>query len=69
VSEVPLLEFVLDYELVYTMDHEVIPWKMAFFHNPTFMVQFLKITIYKAFGALTMCKPNMEQEKQPCTRK
>jgi hypothetical protein len=25
---------------VYTMDHEVRPWKMVFFHGPTFMVRF-----------------------------
>jgi hypothetical protein len=26
---------------VYTMDHEVGPWKIAFVHGPTFMVRFL----------------------------
>ena len=28
--------------LVYTMDHEIEPWKMAFFHGPTFVIRFLK---------------------------
>ena len=28
--------------LVYTMDHEVGSWKMAFLHGPTSMAQFLK---------------------------
>ena len=27
---------------VYTMEHEVGPWKIAFFHGPTSIVQFLK---------------------------
>ena len=53
---------------VYTMDHEVGPWKMAFFHGPTSMVWFLKKSIYKAFVSLTRCKPNVDQVEWPCAR-
>ena len=52
--------------LVYTMDHEIEPWKMAFFHGPTFVIRFLKKTIYKTFGPLTKYKPNVDQEEWPC---
>ena len=45
---------------VYTMDHEVGPWKMAFFHGPSSMVWFLKKSIYKAFGPLTRRKLNVD---------
>ena len=54
---------------VYTMDHEVGPWKMAFFHGPTSIIRFLKKSIYKAFGPLTRCKPNGDKEEWPCTKK
>ena len=54
---------------VYTMDHEVIPWEMALFHGPTFMVRFLEKPIYKPFGPLTRCKLNVGREEQPCTKK
>ena len=40
-------------------DHEVGPWKMAFF----LMLRFLKKIIYKAFGPLTRCKLNVDQEE------
>ena len=42
------------------MDHEVGPWKM---------VQLLEKSIYKAFGPLTRCKPNVDQEEWSCIRK
>ena len=38
------------------MDHEVRPWTMAFSHGPTFMIYFLRESIYKAFGPLNRCK-------------
>ena len=41
------------------MDHEVGPWKMAFLHGSISY----KI-IYKAFGPLTRCKLNVNQEDQ-----
>ena len=54
------------------MDNEVGPWKMAFFHGPndgpTFIVQFLNTSIYKAFGPLNRFKPNVDQEEQPCIK-
>jgi hypothetical protein len=56
-------------EPVYTMDHEVGPWKMAFFHGPTFMVQFLKKSVYKVFWAPSRCKSNVDREEWPCTKK
>jgi hypothetical protein len=52
-------------ELVYHLgpaDYEVGPWKMAFFRGPTFVVGFLKNSIHIAFGLLTRCKPNVDQE-------
>jgi hypothetical protein len=46
------------------MDHEVRPWKMAYFHGPTSMVWFFKKPpIHKVFGSLTRCKPNVDQEE------
>ena len=35
----------------------------SLFHGPTFMVQILKKSMYKAFGRLTRCKPNVDQEE------
>ena len=44
----------------YTLDHEVGPWKMAFFlvqlHGPTFMVWFLKKMKLQSLWLLTRCK-------------
>ena len=52
---------------------EVEPWKMAFsmfqLDGPTSMVWFLEKWIYKAFGPLTRCKPNVDQEEWPCIKK
>ena len=45
---------------VYTIDHEVGPWEMAFFRGPTSMVRFLKKQFCKAFGPLTRCKPSVD---------
>ena len=57
---------------IYNMDHEVGPWKMEFFHGQTswsnLHVRFLKKTIYKAFGPLIRCKPNVDQEEWSCTK-
>jgi hypothetical protein len=54
--------------LVYIMDHEDGPWKIAFSHGLTQWSNFhgpisQKKTIYKAFGPLTRCKPNVDQEE------
>ena len=51
------------------------PWTMKsdhggwHFHGPTSTVRFLEKTIYKAFGPLTRCKPNVDQEEWPRTKK
>ena len=50
------------------MDHEVGPWKRAFFHGPTSMVQFLKRPTAKAYGPLARCKTNVKEEESPCTK-
>jgi hypothetical protein len=55
------------------MDYEVGPWKMAFFHGPTWWSNFQgpissKIN-YEAFGPLTRCKLHVDQEEWPCTQK
>ena len=51
---------------VYTMDHEVGPWKVVFsmarLDCPISMVWLLKKLIYKAFGLHTTCKLNVDQE-------
>ena len=59
---------------VYTMDHEVGSWKDGLFPWVDLMVKlpwsnFFKISIYRAFGPLTSCKPNVDQEEWPCTKK
>ena len=33
--------------LVYTMDHEIGPWKMVFFHDPTWWSNFHGLISYK----------------------
>ena len=48
----------------YIMDHEVVSCQRAFSHGHASMVQF-----FKAFGPFTRCKPNVDQEKWPCTQK
>ena len=48
------------------MDHEIGPWKMSFFHGPTWWSNFLKNKIYKVFGPLTRWKPNVDQEEWSC---
>ena len=56
------------------------PWSWTmedglFFHGPTWWSNFfglisLKKNIYKVFGPLTRCKPNVDQkEERPCTKK
>ena len=50
------------------------PWKMALFHGLTWWSNFhdpicLKNPVYKAFEPLTRCKPNVDQEEWPCTKK
>ena len=58
---------------VYTMDYEVGPWKMAFFHGPAWLSNFhgpISSNInYEAFGPLTRCKLYVDQEEWPCTKK
>ena len=50
------------------MDHKVGPWKMV-----VLVVQVYGPTSYKinfeSFGPLTRCKPNVDQEQWPCTKK
>ena len=45
------------------------PFPKVRLHGPTSVVQFLKKPIYKAFGPLTTCKPNVDQEEWPCIKK
>ena len=45
------------------------PFSMVRLDGPTFMIRFLKKTIYKVFGLLTRCKLNEDQEEWPCTKK
>ena len=66
--------FTYDLGPVYTMYHEVgtmedglFPW--SDFMIQTSMVLFLKESSYKACGPLTRCKPNVDQEEWPCTKK
>ena len=61
-----MLQFSLKSESgpVYTMDHEVGPWKMVrVFPLSNFHGRFLNKSIYKAFGPLTKCKPHVDQEE------
>ena len=41
---------------------------MAFSHGPTWWSNFSRKLIYKAFGPLIKCKPNVDQEEWPCTK-
>ena len=50
-------------ELVYTMNHEVGPWKMAFSMVQLPRSDFSKKYFTKAFGPLARCKPNVDQEE------
>ena len=52
---------------IYTADHEVGPWRMAFVNGPSSWSNFhgptsLKISL-KSLGPLTRCKPNVDQEE------
>ena len=51
------------YMPVYTMDHEVGPWKMAFSHGPIVFKK--KNSSTKSLGPKV--KPNVDQEEWPCT--
>ena len=54
---------------VYTMDHEVGPWKMAFFHDLTSWSNFHGPISWKInLQSLTRCKPDVDQEEWPCTK-
>ena len=50
------------------MDHRGWPFFMVRLDGPTSMVRFLKNSIYKAFGPLTRCRPNVDQEESSCTK-
>ena len=50
------------------MNHEVGPWNIVCPDGPTCMIQFCTKSNYKAFGPLTRCKPNVDQEEWPCTK-
>ena len=54
--------------VVYIMDHEVVQCQRAFLHGHNFMVRFLKSAFLKPLGPLTRCKPNVNQDKWPCTK-
>ena len=45
---------------VYTMDDESWTMEDGLFHGPIYLKK-----IYKAFGPLTTCKPNVDQEEWP----
>jgi len=55
----------------YTMDHGRWPSPMVWLHGPASIVRFFfkKKTIYKAFGPLTRCNQDVDQEGWPCTKK
>ena len=57
---------------VYTMDHEIGSWKMAFSHGLTWWSNIHGLicwkSIYKAFGHLIRCQLNVDQEEWPCTK-
>ena len=59
--------------LVSIVDHEAGPWKMAFFHNPTWWSDFhgpISQNIdLQSLWALTRCKPKVDQEEWLCTEK
>ena len=44
------------------MNHEVVSCQMTFF-VVTLHVRFMKYVVFKAFGPLTRCKPNMNKEE------
>ena len=51
------------------MDHEVGPWRMAFFHGLTSWSNFHgNKSIYKARGPFTRGKPNVDEEERLCTK-
>ena len=50
-------------------DHGRWPFSMVRLDGLTSMVWFLHKSIYKAFGPLTRCKLNVDQEEWPCTKK
>ena len=45
------------------------PWSGTMEDGLFFIVWFLKKSNYKAYGTLTKCKPNVDQEEWPCIRK
>ena len=49
-------------------DHGRWPFPMVRLDGPTSMVRFLKKSIHKAFGPLTRCKLNVDQEEWSCTK-
>ena len=55
------------------MDYKVRPWKMAFFNDqipgPTSMVRYFKKNNIESLWAFNRCKPNVDQEEWPCTKK
>ena len=66
-----IIIFLMFLGLVY-LHHGPWSWTMEDdrFHDPTFIVWFVKTPIHKAFGPLSRCRPNEDQEEwQPCTKK
>ena len=50
-------------------DHGRWPSLMVRLGCPTFMIRFFPKPLYRFFGPLTTCKPNVDQEEWPCTKK
>ena len=54
---------------VYTMDHEVEPWKMVFSHGPTYVVRFLEKQLTRSLGPSLGVNQEEEEELQSLVRR
>ena len=52
-----------------TMDHKVVPRKRPILRGTTSMVRVTKILVFMVHGPFTRCKPNVDHEEWPCTKK
>jgi len=50
-------------------DHGRWPLSMVWVHRPTSIVRLHKKNSFESLGPLTRCKPNVDQEEWPCTKK
>ena len=55
--------------LSHTMGGGLFSWSGLMVQLPWSESDFLKKTLYKACGPLIRCKPNVDQEERPCTKK